>query len=182
MAVVDSDGKVKLVKGDKNEYICYAGKGEVVYANTRKARAHNKAIIDGLTTHEIVDLMLLSLECNYKSLLKKANLFRWHVSGDFYLPKYRDAVFILAKELSNLIHYAYTKNLPLFKDVKLPDNFRLNASWGGRFDYMINSTDFPRSARVVKDQAEADKLGLPVDVNDSLAFGEQDLNFALIDH
>lgn len=47
---------------------------------------------------------------------------------------------------------------------------------------MINSKDFPRSARVVKDQAEADKLGLPVDVNDSLAFGEIDQNFALIDH
>ena len=84
--------------------------------------------------------------------------------------------------MPNLIHYAYTKNLPLFKDVKKPDNFRLNASWGGRFDHMINSKDFPRSARVVKDQVEADKLGLPVDVNDSLAFGEVDQNFALIDH
>ena len=182
MAVVDSDGKTRLVKGEKNEYICYAAKGEVVYSNVQRARTHNKAIIDGLSTHEIVDLMLVSLESNYKNLLKKANLFRWHVSGDFYIPKYRDAIFILTQELSNLIHYAYTKNLPLFKDVKLPDNFRLNASWGGRYDHMINSTDFPRSARVVKDHKEADQLGLPVDVNDSLAFGERDLNFALIDH
>ena len=182
MATVDPDGKVTLKKGVDNEYICYAAKGEVVYANVRRARAHNKALIDGLSTHEIVDLMLLSLEFNYKSLIKKANLFRWHVSGDFYLPKYRDAIFILTQELPNLIHYAYTKNLPLFKDVKKPDNFRLSASWGGRFDHMINSKDFPRSARVVKDQAEADKLGLPVDVNDSLAFGEIDQNFALIDH
>ena len=39
-----------------------------------------------------------------------------------------------------------------------------------------------KAANAAKDQAEADKLGLPVDVNDSLAFGEIDQNFALIDH
>lgn len=71
MATVDPDGNVTLKKGVDNEYICYAAKGEVVYANVRRARAHNKALIDGLSTHEIVDLMLLSLEFNYKSLIKK---------------------------------------------------------------------------------------------------------------
>jgi len=182
MAVTDENGKVELKKGVDNEYVCYAARGEVAYSNTRRARANNKAIIDGLSVSEIVDLTLLSLEANYKSLLKKANLMRWHVSGDFYCPKWRDAVFTLTQELSQLTHYAYTKNLPLFLDIKKPDNFRLTVSWGGRYDYMINEKDFPRQAKVVADHDEAERLKLPVDVNDQLAFGPIEQPFALINH
>ena len=47
---------------------------------------------------------------------------------------------------------------------------------------MINEKDFPRQAKVVADYDEADRLKLPVDVNDQLAFGPIEQPFALINH
>ena len=93
-----------------------------------------------LTLTDLTDLMIISIS-THKGF-KKAEKVRWFVSGDCDSVKLRDAIFNTSKEINHLIHYSYTKNLPLFLDVKRPDNYRLSASWGGRFDHLINPVDF----------------------------------------
>jgi hypothetical protein len=46
----------------------------------------------------------------------------------------------------------------------------LTASYGGRFDYLIDEGYFPRYAKVVESLEVADALGLPVDVNEDHCF------------
>ncbi len=170
----------KLTKAANLLYDCYAARMEARYPNVRKARWHNKDLIDSLTLTDLTDLMIISIS-THKGF-KKAEKVRWFVSGDCDSVKLRDAIFNTSKEINHLIHYSYTKNLPLFLDVKRPDNYRLSASWGGRFDHLINPVDFPRNARVVRSEEEAAKLNLPIDKKDDLAYGPIDQPFALLYH
>jgi hypothetical protein len=153
---------------------------EARWPTVRDARWHNKDLVDSLTLTDLVDLMILSIH-QHKGF-KKAEMLRWFVSGDCDSIKLRDAIFTTTRELNHLIHYSYTKNLPLFLDIKKPENYRLTASWGGRFDHLINPIDFPRNARVVRSVEEATKLNLPIDKKDDLAYGPIDQPFALLYH
>ena len=112
-------------------YDCYAARMEARWPTVRNARWHNKDLVDSMTLTDLTDLMIMSA-VKHKAY-KKAEMFRWFVSGDCDSEKLRDAIFNTARELNHLIHYSYTKNLPLFLDVKKPENYRLTASIGGRF-------------------------------------------------
>jgi len=75
------------------------------------------------------------------------------------------------------VFYGYTKMLPLFKNIKLPENFYVVASYGGIYDDMIPGSGL-RSARVVMSEEEAESLGLPLDHDDSHAWnGDGDFAF-----
>ena len=54
------------------------------------------------------------------------------------------------------------------------------ASYGGRYDYLIDQGYFTKYSKVVFSEDEAKKLGLEIDVDDSLCF--QDKPFALLLH
>ena len=65
------------------------------------------------------------------------------------------------------------------------DNFVLTASYGGRDDHLIDDPTFNlRSAKVVFSEAEAEKLGLEIDHDDSHAArpSMRDKDFALLIH
>ncbi len=94
---------------------------------------------------------------------------RWHPGGDFFSQEYADAVINAARETPNLIHYFYTKSLPYFIDLSIPDNVFITASWGGKHDYLIEQGYFPRNSRVVYTEGEAAALGLAIDHDDSHA-------------
>lgn len=170
----------KLIKGHNLLYECYAAKMEARYPNVRSARWHNKDLVDQLNLVDLTDRMILSI-MSHKTY-KKTDMVRWFVSGDCDSMKLRDAIFNVANELTHLIHYSYTKNLPLFLDIIKPINYRLTASYGGKYDHMINPVDFPRSARVVYSEQEAIDLNLPLDKKDDLAYGPIDQPFALLHH
>ena len=74
-----------------------------------------------------------------------------------------------------------------FSDCWFPilHNFVLTASYGGRYDYLIDDNTFNfRSAKVVFSEAEAEELGLEIDHDDSHA-ARPDLrnqSFALLIH
>ena len=170
----------KLTKAVDLEYDCYASRMEARYPNVRKARWHNKELIDSLTLTDLTDCLIMSIE-NHKAY-KKAEMVRWFVSGDCDSEKLRDAIFNVTTELDHLIHYSYTKILPLFLGIKLPENYRLTACWGGRYDRLINPTDFPRNAKVVRSVKEAVQLQIPIDKKDDLAYGPIDQPFALLYH
>jgi hypothetical protein len=63
---------------------------------------------------------------------------------------------------------------------RIPSNFRLTASYGGRWDHLIDKYNL-KNARVVFSLEEAMMLGLDVDHDDSHAF-DGDKSFALLLH
>lgn len=107
---------------------------------------------------------------------------RPHVAGDFFNQIYFDAWLQVARNHPSRIFYAYTKALPFWvrRIGTIPKNFRLTASRGGTHDYLIEQYGL-RSCVVVQSQEEADRLGLPVDHDDSHAYGTGG-DFALIVH
>ena len=109
-------------------------------------------------------------------------IIRCHVSGDFFSQTYFDSWLLVAKNNPNVLIYAYTKALPLWikRLNEIPSNFVLTASYGGTHDHLIKQYGL-KSATVVYSVEEAKKLGLPIDHDDSLAYGSTE-SLALLIH
>ena len=128
-----------------------------------------------------MDLLLMD------SLPKNAGIVRIHVAGDFFNSDYMWAWWLTASENPNTLFYAYTKSLRYWVDVveEMPilDNLVLTASYGGSNDYMIDAHGL-RSTKVVFSEAEAEKLGLEIDHDDSHAARPslRNQDFALLVH
>jgi hypothetical protein len=182
-AVVQSDGRRKIKDGVHNEFRCFSASQEVQYTNVFNSRKHN---FDLLRQSNNMDLLLMD------SLPKNAGIVRIHVAGDFFNSDYMWAWWLTASENPNILFYAYTKSLRYWYDVVLQmpilDNFILTASYGGRDDHLIDMTEDIgeklRSAKVVFSEAEAEKLGLEIDHDDSHAARPslRNQDFALLVH
>jgi hypothetical protein len=185
-AVVQSDGRRKIKDGVNNEFRCFSASQEVQYTNVFNLRKHNFDLLRQPNTQ--MDLLLMN------SLPKDAGIVRIHVAGDFFNAEYMWAWWLTASENPDILFYAYTKSLRYWYDVVLQmpilDNLILTASYGGRDDHLIDTTaDSPigeklRSAKVVFSEAEAEKLGLEIDHDDSHAARPslRDQDFALLIH
>ena len=177
-AVVQSDGRRKIKDGVHNEFRCFSASQEVQYTNVFNSRKHN---FDLLRQSENMDLLLMD------SLPKNAGIVRIHVAGDFFNSEYMWAWWLTASENPNVLFYAYTKSLRYWVDVveEMPilDNLVLTASYGGSNDYMIDAHGL-RSTKVVFSEAEAEKLGLEIDHDDSHAARPslRNQDFALLVH
>ena len=79
--------------------------------------------------------------------------------------------------------YAYTKSLHLWTKRlgQIPENFRLTASRGGKFDDKIEEFNLPEAV-VVYHPEEAKARGLEIDHNDSHAYSSVRRSFALLLH
>ena len=178
-AVVQSDGRRKIKDGVDNEFRCFSASQEVQYTNVFNSRKHNYDLLRKPDTH--MDLLLMD------SLPKDAGIVRIHVAGDFFNSEYMWAWWLTASENPNTLFYAYTKSLRYWLDVvnEMPilENFILTASYGGRDDHMIDDHNL-RSTKVVFSEAEAEKLGLEIDHDDSHAARPslRDQDFALLVH
>jgi len=180
-AVVQSDGRRKIKDGVNNEFRCFSASQEVQYTNVYNLRKHNFDLLRQPDTH--MDLLLMD------SMPKDAGIVRIHVAGDFFNSEYMWAWWLTASENPDILFYAYTKSLRFWLDVveQMPilDNFILTASYGGSTDYMIDDPTFNfRSAKVVFSEAEAEKLGLEIDHDDSHAARPslRNQDFALLIH
>jgi hypothetical protein len=166
----------QIVDGMAQEYRCFAASDEAKYTNTRAARWHNFELLKGCqSVAEMVDLIL-------ESIPKKAEVIRVHVSGDFYSEMYFRAWMRVATLRSDIRFYAYTKSINTWiaNRSMIPDNFRLTASQGGRFDALISENALV-SSRVLRSVEEGAVLGLAIDHNDYLAFEARD-SFGLLIH
>lgn len=124
---------------------CYAGKGGYVMWNASSLKSgqiltyllndyvgwKNKLI------SEINEIDFLNVEIGQQTTI------RWHDSGDFISEKYLDIVIDIANATPNVIHYAYTKEVSLFKNrelsgKKLPENLHITYSFGGMEDKLID--------------------------------------------
>jgi hypothetical protein len=66
---------------------------------------------------------------------------RIHDGGDFFSQAYAEAWFRIARNSPHVNFYSYTKEVKLFKEIlagKLPKNFTLIYSFGGKQDHMID--------------------------------------------
>lgn len=174
-------GRIK--DGPHAEFRCYAALAET-RPTVRDMRWRNLDRLVGLNPQQITDLLIASIMASTRRYTQRVRLFE---SGDCFSTAFRDGILGAAKGLPHLVLYFYTKNLPLWIDAKrerlllLPDNLFITASWGGRFDRLIKPF-FPRNSRVVFDQAEADRLGLPIDHTDELAYDARPQAFAHLLH
>lgn len=167
---------------DYGDIRCYAASEEARYTNSQNMRWRNKDLLDSAgSAKEMAELILRSLEY-YETQSGRIKLFRIHESGDFYNQNYFDAWIEVANERTDILFYAYTKSLRYWVSRlgKIPQNFKLIASVGGSEDYLIGKYNL-RFAQIVSSPEEAKLLRLPIDIDDSLAYGT-DNSFALLLH
>lgn len=168
--------------GPYTQFRCYAA-SEETYHNVYEARWHNWTLLRSLSSSEAAELLTLSITAHRSH---KTERVRWFTSGDCPNTAVRDALITTAQRLPDLLFYLYSKHLPLWLDggqlLPLPENLRLTASWGGRWDFLLADGLFPRTARVVNTHDEAYALSLPLDFNDSYAYGPDATHFAHLVH
>jgi hypothetical protein len=165
----------KITDGPHTEFRCYAASQEAIYGGARKRRWDNfNALRACKTMGAMVELILAALP--------NSPLARPHSAGDFFSQMYFDAWLEVARRRPNQKFYAYTKALPFWikRKGEIPDNFKLTASYGGTHDFLIEIHSL-RSARVVESEQQAAELGLQIDHDDALAYGNGG-DFALLIH
>lgn len=170
----------KITDGKNLQFRCFAASSESIFPNVRASRWNNFDLL-----RKSKDMAGLILE----SLPKKASIIRIHVSGDFFSQVYFNAWLKVASIRKDVIFYAYTKSLNYWVarlgandgDVYgIPDNFRLTASYGGKWDSLIIQHGL-KYAKVVYSPQEAKELGLQIDHDDSHAIKSKK-PFALLLH
>jgi hypothetical protein len=175
-AVLDeTTNKRTIVDGKHTQFRCFSASQEALYTDTYNQRKHNFDLVKKKDTHEIVDLIKVSIPKNTKYI-------RIHVGGDFFNQKYFDAWLEVAKSTPEILFYAYTKALPFWiaRLNEIPENFKLNASRGGKNDELIKEYNL-KEAVVVFSEEQAEKLGLEIDHDDTHAY-KQEKSFALLIH
>ena len=174
-----NDKKV-LNRGSETLFTCFAASEELRYPNVFNARRYNYQIIKSYVLNN--DLIGLTELINWNIQINKKNItkVRIHESGDFDNLLYLQAWLNVAKLNKDLKFYCYSKSLNFFLEVLLPNNFYMVASYGSRHDYLIDKGYFPKYSKVVFSEDEAKRLGLKIDVADSLCFGDEP--FALLLH
>jgi len=177
LAWFDRD-RMKIVDGPKAQYRCFAASMEAAFSTVRKAVDNNLALLKQAKTEAgMASLIDMSLPA------RRFSAIRVHADGDFFSQAYFLAWMRVARENPQRVFYAYTKNLPVWvrnRD-KVPDNFVLTASQGGKWDAMIEGNGL-RKAVVVYHPDEAFSLGLEIDHDDSHARRADGRDFALLLH
>jgi len=164
----------RITDGPNTEYRCYAAMQEAMYASLRSIRWNNLFRLKNNSRHKMFKMLSASLEPIHNQYIldhQQRPIIRAHVGGDFFTETYFLAWMDLARAFAPTWFYAYTKRLDLWTTLtdEIPSNFELNASYGGKYDQLIDRYDL-KSARVVYSPEEADKLGLEIDQDDSHAY------------
>lgn len=176
--VVDDNGNRTIQDGKETIFRCFAASSEVQYDAAFYNRAQNLQMVsDALQNGSAADLIHDSIQ---EHRTKKTKLVRIHESGDFFSGAYLDAWIEVAVRNPDLKFYCYSKSLQLFLNFKMPANFYMTASYGGKWDHLIDEGFFTRYAKVFMTEDDANSAGLEVDHDDSHCFGDKP--FALLVH
>ena len=129
--------------------------------------------MNAIKNNTLVELIL-------NSIPKKATIIRVHVAGDFFSQAYFMAWMEVAKKRTDIIFYAYTKSIGYWVNQlgNIPSNFKLNASYGGKQDSLIEQYNL-KSVKVVYTVEQAGDM--VIDHDDTSAFS-QDKSFCLLLH
>lgn len=167
----------KIHDGPHTQFRCFAASSEM-RPNVRNAVWHNFDLLkEKHTRTRMANLIELSLS----KLPKTAKVVRVHVGGDYFNEAYFLAWRDAAKKFPHIQFYSYTKRIDLLiKHGQVDQNFRCVASYGGKYDNLIDKNNLI-SAKVVYSEQEAKDLGLEIDHDDSLAVSCRK-SFALLIH
>ena len=150
-----------LWAGDCKKF-CYASKGAYIWSNVKPAFERR---LEATKQDNFPQVMIAEI------IKRKASVIRIHDSGDFYSREYLMKWFKIMEALPSVIFYAYSKSLPLLKGEKLPANFTLIKSEGGKRDDLIDPS-VDRHARIFKTEAELIAEGYAnASENDLIAIG-----------
>lgn len=176
-AVVEN-GKRRIQDGEHTEFRCFAASSEVQYDAVFENRASNlQMVVDAIKNGIAADLINNSIQFHRTRNTKKVRI---HESGDFFSGAYLDAWIEVAHRNPDLQFYCYSKSLQLFLNFKMPENFFMTASYGGKWDHLIDEGFFTRYSKVFMTEEDATSAGLEVDHDDSHCFGDKP--FALLVH
>jgi hypothetical protein len=172
-----TSGGYRIKDGPDCKVRCFAAINEVMLPSVRKSRNRNLDLLTGKTVEEMVELITASLpqvHWEYK--------MRVGVSGDYFSQAYFDSWLNVAQQNPETVFYGYTKSLPFWvaRLGEIPDNFRLVASRGGKYDHLIEPYNLPECEIVLSEQEAADK-GIEIDHDDSHVFDYKG-KFALLIH
>ena len=166
--------------GPQAEIMCYAARAQGQYPGANIQAFKNLDLLKRMkTTEKMANLIIKSMEYHG---LAKTDILRIHEAGDFFSQNYFDAWIEVAKRMPKTLFYAYTVSLPYYMARKnsLPKNFKIIASMDKHNEKFIMDNGL-RYSTVVGSAEEAKELRLPIDVDDSIAWGSDD-NFALVIH
>jgi len=166
----------KVTDGKETLFRCFMASAEARSPSLRKMVWHNLELIRAALDIGWMNCARLI----QKSLPEKFDVLRVHVGGDYFSEEYLLAWIHVAKQNPDKVFYSYSKSLHFIKKYALPENLVVTASRGGKYDELIDLHGW-KEALVVYSEAEAEKLGLEIDHDDShAAFGKE--NFALLIH
>lgn len=150
-----------LWAGECKKY-CYASKGAYIWSNVKPTFEHRLEV----TKQDNFPQVMTS-----EIVRRKADVIRIHDSGDFYSREYLHKWFKVMESLPHVKLYAYSKSLPLLQGERLPDNFTLIKSEGGKRDDLIDASA-DRHARIFNSEAELLASGYAnASENDLIAIG-----------
>jgi len=164
----------KLTDGPHTQFRCFSASQEALFPSVRKSRWDNfEKVKNAIKNNTLVDLIL-------NSIPKKATIIRVHVAGDYYNQVYFNAWMEVAKRLPSVTFYAYTKSIGYWVNQlgNIPSNFKLNASYGGKQDSLIEQYNL-KSVKVVYTVEQAGNM--VIDHDDTSAF-MQEKSFCLLLH
>jgi len=173
--VIKTAEGLRVKNGPNQKFRCFSASQEALYTSVYKSRERNYHMLkESKTSARMAELILASLP-------KALKVCRIHVGGDFFSQNYFDAWISVAKSKGDAKFYAYTKALPFWikRLGQIPENLKLTASWGGRYDSLIVPNNLT-SARVVFTEKQAEDLGLEIDYTDLHAY--EGKTFALLIH
>lgn len=168
----------KIWNSPDQKFRCFSASSEAAFTQTRKQRWRNFERLRNKTKAQMRNLIVDSIK-NIPSA--KWDKCRVHVGGDFFNEAYLLAWLEAATHFSDKTFYAYTKSLKILnkhKD-KIPENFKITLSEGGKYDDLIQilNSDFNKVVIIGHD----DTTTLPIDHDDSHAFNSEG-DFALVVH
>jgi hypothetical protein len=152
---------------------CYASKGAYIWSNVKPAFQYRFEVSK---TNDFIVMMKGEI------LSKKATHIRIHDSGDFYSREYLHKWFKIMESMPSVEFYAYSKSIPLLINERMPSNFTLIMSEGGKADHMINP-EINRHARIFKTESELLAAGyINASHDDLIAINKTNHKIGLVIH
>lgn len=151
-----------MSNGPKQKFKCYAAVSER-YPSVRERYWTNFDAVRGKKASEVAAVLAGCFP-------KNAKRCRVHTAGDFFSEEYFLGWMQFAASRPDVQFWTFTKSLPFWVGNMgaVPSNMEVQASYGGRWDSMIEEHGL-KYAKVVWSLEEAESLGLNIDTDDRLA-------------
>lgn len=187
-------GKITDIPSDEpgEDFRCFSASTESLRKTVRNQRWNNFDALKFVGLNDTEAMATILKAAVEKNLRRADKFFRIHVGGDFFNQSYFNAWAEVAKSIPDVTFYAYTKSVPyMLAYGKLPDNFIITCSLGGKYDEEVKKKGLKFSAVVNSEEEAANfewidstgkkRKGLQIDHDDSLNWTTPD-SFALLIH